>query len=228
MFEAAAGGTLFLDEIENLSSDAQKALLTALNDGVVRRVGATAALPHTARIVAASNADLFRKHVADGFFRADLLMRLNPALALELPPLSARREDLEDLADDFAAAFFSDRGHRAEILAQVRAAGAPEPDREDAFELARGEQELARSRSPGRLFAAAQGLGRDREAPVARKPEAVRHGPLGPARGDALRARRGVARPRGARRLRGREPAPVRPPGRGAPGGDRRRGRGRS
>ena len=147
MFEAAAGGTLFLDEIENLSSDAQKALLTALNDGVVRRVGATAALPHTARIVAASNADL-RKRVADGLFRADLLMRLNPALALELPPLSARREDLEDLADDFAAAFFSDPVHRQEIAAQARAAGGVEPDREDTFELARGEEELARSRAP--------------------------------------------------------------------------------
>ncbi len=147
VFEAAAGGTLFLDEIENLSSDAQKALLTALNDGVVRRVGATAVLPHTARIVAASNADL-RKRVADGLFRADLLMRLNPALALELPPLSARREDLEDLADDFAAAFFSDPVHRQEIAAQVRAAGGAEPDREDAFELARGEDEVARSRAP--------------------------------------------------------------------------------
>jgi DNA-binding NtrC family response regulator len=147
VFEAAAGGTLFLDEIENLSSDAQKALLTALNDGVVRRVGATAAFPHTARIVAASNADL-RRRVADGTFRADLLMRLNPALALELPPLSARREDLEDLADDFAAAFFSDPVHRQEIAAQARAAGGAEPDREDTFELARGEEEVSRSRAP--------------------------------------------------------------------------------
>jgi DNA-binding NtrC family response regulator len=147
VFEAAAGGTLFLDEIENLSSDAQKALLTALNDGVVRRVGAMAALPHTARIVAASNADLKRR-VRDGLFRADLLMRLNPALALELPPLSARREDLEDLADDFAAAFFQGPTNRQEIVAQVRAAGGPEPDRDDAFELARGDEEVARSRAP--------------------------------------------------------------------------------
>ncbi len=147
VFEAAAGGTLFLDEIENLSSDAQKALLTALNDGVVRRVGATSVLPHTARIVAASNVDL-KKRVAEGLFRADLLMRLNPALALELPPLSARREDLEDLADDFAADFFSDPVHRQEIAAQARAAGGAEPDREDTFELARGEEELSRSRAP--------------------------------------------------------------------------------
>jgi DNA-binding NtrC family response regulator len=147
VFEAAAGGTLFIDEIENLSLDAQKSLLTALNDGVIRRVGATASVPHTARIVAASNVDL-RKKAADGTFRADLLMRLNPALALALPPLSERTEDLEDLADDHAAAFFADPGHRAEILAQVRAAGAPEPEKGDAFELARGDDELARSRAP--------------------------------------------------------------------------------
>jgi DNA-binding NtrC family response regulator len=75
-------------------------------------------------------------------------MRLNPALALALPPLSERTADLEDLADDHAAAFFSDPGHRAEILAQVRAAGAPEPEKGDTFELARGDDELARSRAP--------------------------------------------------------------------------------
>ena len=147
VFEAAAGGTLFIDEIENLSGDAQKALLTALNDGVVRRVGATAVVPHTARIVAASNMNL-KKRVTEGLFRADLLMRLNPALALELPPLATRREDLEDLADDFAAAFFKDPANRLEIAAQMRAAGGSEPDRTDTFELARGDDEVARSRAP--------------------------------------------------------------------------------
>jgi DNA-binding NtrC family response regulator len=75
-------------------------------------------------------------------------MRLNPALVLALPPLAERTEDLEDLADDHAAAFFADSGHRAEILAQVRAAGAREPERGDTFELARGDEELARSRAP--------------------------------------------------------------------------------
>jgi DNA-binding NtrC family response regulator len=151
VFEAAAGGTLFIDEIENLSLDAQKSLLTALNDGVIRRVGATAPVPHSARIVAASNVDL-RKRAAEGAFRPDLLMRLNPALSLVLPPLAARAEDLEDLADDHAAAFFGDPGNRAEILAQARAAGAPEPDRDDAFELARGEDQLSRSRAPVVFF----------------------------------------------------------------------------
>jgi DNA-binding NtrC family response regulator len=101
-------------------------------------------VPHTARIVAASNVDL-RKKVAEGAFRADLLMRLNPALALALPPLRERSEDLEDLADDQAGAFFADPVHRAEILAQVRAAGAPEPEKSELFEFARGDEELARS-----------------------------------------------------------------------------------
>ena len=58
VFEAAADGTLFLDEIENLTADAQKMLLTALNDGKIRRLGPRAEMPHTARVVAASNADL--------------------------------------------------------------------------------------------------------------------------------------------------------------------------
>src|SRR5262249_52064600 len=58
VFEAAAGGTLFLDEVENLTPDAQKMLLTALNDGRIRRLGATAEITHSARVVAASNWNL--------------------------------------------------------------------------------------------------------------------------------------------------------------------------
>ncbi len=126
VFEAAAGGTLFLDEVENLSADAQKALLTALHDGTVRRIGEARETPHTARVVAATNADLARR-VAEGSFRDDLLMRLNPALALRLPALAERPEDLADLARLSAARFFADAGHRREIAAQVRAAGGAEP-----------------------------------------------------------------------------------------------------
>lgn len=137
VFEAAAGGTLFLDEIENLSLDAQKSLLTALHDGVVRRIGASAETAHSARIVAASNVDLRRK-VADGSFRADLLMRLNPALSLALPSLAERRADLPDLARRAARRFFGDAGHRREIAAQVRAAGGREPE-EGAYAFSFGD-----------------------------------------------------------------------------------------
>jgi DNA-binding NtrC family response regulator len=126
VFEAAREGTLFLDEIENLSLEAQKSLLTAIHEGRVRRLGSAVEIPHSARIVAASNVDL-RRSSAGGTFRADLLMRLNPTLALELPPLSERREDLEPLADLSAAAFFQQPAHRLAALSAARAAGAPEP-----------------------------------------------------------------------------------------------------
>jgi len=138
VFEAASGGTLFLDEIENLSSDAQKSLLTALNDGVVRRLGTTQEIPHNARLVAASNSDLARK-VAGGGFRADLLMRLNPALSLEMPPLADRKDDLPDLARLAAARFFADATHRTRVVSQVRAAGGPEPAPEALFALDLGD-----------------------------------------------------------------------------------------
>jgi DNA-binding NtrC family response regulator len=125
VFEAAGDGTLFLDEIENLTSDAQKTLLTALNDGRIRRLGAAAEIPHTARVVAASNSDLGSR-VAGATFRADLLMRLNPSLALELPALSERREDFPELARLAAKFFFADPRHRRAVSALTRASGGPE------------------------------------------------------------------------------------------------------
>jgi DNA-binding NtrC family response regulator len=159
VFEAAADGTLFLDEIENLTADAQKMLLTALNDGTIRRLGSSAETAHTARFVAASNTDLPRR-VAEGSFRSDLLMRLNPSLALVLPPLSERREDLPELARLTAAAFLAAPRHRHAIASLVRAAGGPEPD--GAFALALSELEARDSPSavvfvlPGKAWSAMQ------------------------------------------------------------------------
>lgn len=159
VFEAAADGTLFLDEIENLTADAQKMLLTALNDGTIRRLGSSAETPHTARVVAASNTDLPRR-AAEGAFRSDLLMRLNPSLALALPPLAERREDLPDLARLTAAAFWDAPRHRHAIASLVRAAGGPEPD--GAFALALSEQDARESASgvvfvlPGKAWSAMQ------------------------------------------------------------------------
>jgi DNA-binding NtrC family response regulator len=157
VFEAARNGTLFLDEIENLTPDAQKTLLTALNEGKIRRLGSNAEVPHSARVVAASNVDLTAR-TAEGTFRSDLLMRLNPALALELPRLSERREDLPDLADLVAREFFRDPANRRETLSAVRAAGGSEPD--GLVEFARDEDALSASRAsvvfalPGKAWAA--------------------------------------------------------------------------
>jgi DNA-binding NtrC family response regulator len=170
VFEAAADGTLFLDEIENLAPDAQKMLLTALNDGTIRRLGSAAETPHTARVVAASNAALTHaasnaalgRRTAEGSFRSDLLMRLNPSLALELPPLSRRREDLPELARLTASAFWDNPRHRRAIASLVRAAGGPDPEPADAFTLAVSEREARDSASavvfvlPGKAWAAMQ------------------------------------------------------------------------
>ncbi|HEY2797803.1 MAG TPA: sigma 54-interacting transcriptional regulator, partial [Thermoanaerobaculia bacterium] len=127
--------------------DAQKMLLTALNDGTIRRLGSASETPHTARVVAASNALLARR-AAEGSFRSDLLMRLNPSLALELPSLSERREDLPELARLTAAGFWENPRHRRAIASLVRAAGGPDPEPEGAFALAVSEREARESESP--------------------------------------------------------------------------------
>ncbi|MBX2803061.1 MAG: sigma 54-interacting transcriptional regulator [Myxococcales bacterium] len=95
-FEAASGGTLFLDEVGNLSLDAQKMLLSVLQEGVVTRLGDLKERSVDVKLVVATNEDL-RAKVAEGSFRADLYMRLNPAAAVTLPPLSQRGADLGQL-----------------------------------------------------------------------------------------------------------------------------------
>ncbi len=95
-FEAAHEGTLFLDEIGNLSADAQKMLLSVLQEGTVTRVGDVRERPVDVKLVVATNEDLGAR-VRAGTFRGDLLMRLNPAAALTLPPLGARAVDLDEL-----------------------------------------------------------------------------------------------------------------------------------
>src|SRR5262249_18248575 len=96
------------------------------NDGTIRRLGTTAEIPHSARVIAASNIDL-EGRAAGGSFRPDLLMRLNPSLTLALPPLSERREDLPDLARLAARAFFSEARPPPAGAPLVPSAGAPEP-----------------------------------------------------------------------------------------------------
>ena len=92
-FEEADGGTLFLDEIGNLTEDAQKMLLGVLQEGTVTRLGDVAERRVDVKLVVATHEDL-AEMVRGGRFRADLYMRLNPACTVNLPPLSARRQDL--------------------------------------------------------------------------------------------------------------------------------------
>ncbi len=95
-FEAAHGGTLFLDEVGNLSSDAQKMLLTVLQEGTVTRLGDLRERSADVKLVVATNEDLAAR-VQEGSIRADLYMRLNPATAITLPPLRDRSIELSEL-----------------------------------------------------------------------------------------------------------------------------------
>ena len=105
LFEAADGGTLFLDEIGVLSPLLQAKLLRVLEDQVIRRVGGIRDMQVDVRVIAASNRDL-EKAVRDGQFRQDLYYRL-AIIAIFIPPLRDRKEDILPLVD-----FFIDRYNR--------------------------------------------------------------------------------------------------------------------
>jgi DNA-binding NtrC family response regulator len=99
----AAGGTLFLDEVEALSPKAQAALLRFLQDREYRRLGGSQICRSSARVLAASKADL-RDLCERREFRSDLFFRLD-ILSVNLPPLRAREGDAEILASHFVARY---------------------------------------------------------------------------------------------------------------------------
>ncbi|HET6764687.1 MAG TPA: sigma 54-interacting transcriptional regulator, partial [Longimicrobiaceae bacterium] len=103
VFQAAHGGTLLLDEIGDLAAGAQAKLLRALEERQVAPVGATRPVHVDVRVVAATHRPLERM-AAEGTFREDLLWRLR-VIAVHLPPLRERREDVPALAAHFLAHF---------------------------------------------------------------------------------------------------------------------------
>jgi two-component system NtrC family response regulator len=103
-------GTLFLDEVEDLSPALQAKLLRVVQDREIRPLGASAARRVDARIVSASNRDLAGM-VDAGLFRRDLFYRLR-VLAIRLPPLRERRDDVPLLVEHFVARHNQSHGTR--------------------------------------------------------------------------------------------------------------------
>ncbi|MEZ4404834.1 MAG: sigma 54-interacting transcriptional regulator [Kofleriaceae bacterium] len=108
VFELAHGGTLFLDEIGELPLALQPKLLRALETGTIQRLGAPGPTAVDVRIMAATHRDL-RAEVDAERFRADLYYRL-AVVAIELPPLRERPDDVPLLAAHFARAVLARTG----------------------------------------------------------------------------------------------------------------------
>ena len=118
LFAAARGGTFFLDEVGEMPASLQIKLLRVLQEREVIPVGATETIPVDVRIVAATNRDL-EEEVRRGHFRSDLFYRLN-VIALELPSLRDRRDDLVLLIDHF----FQDMATEGEVAAKALSSDA--------------------------------------------------------------------------------------------------------
>ncbi|WP_162343585.1 sigma-54-dependent transcriptional regulator [Cyclobacterium salsum] len=99
LFELANGGTIFLDEIANLSLETQMALLRALQEKVIRKIGGVNEVPIDVRVIAATNEDLNAKS-APICFREDLFFRLSEFI-LKVPTLKERISDLPLFIDHF-------------------------------------------------------------------------------------------------------------------------------
>jgi DNA-binding NtrC family response regulator len=98
-FENADNGTLFLDEIGDMQPSTQAKILRVLEQGEFLRIGGTQSINVDVRVIAATSRDL-HQGMRDGTFRSDLYYRLN-VVAIHVPPLRERREDIPVLVQHF-------------------------------------------------------------------------------------------------------------------------------
>lgn len=117
LFEEAHNGTLFLDEIGNLPAAVQMALLRAIQEGAIKKVGGNREIQVDIRLVAATNEDL-EKNISEGSFRNDLYHRLNE-FELHLQPLRKRLGDLEEFCNFFIAQSCESFGKANVTLSEV-------------------------------------------------------------------------------------------------------------
>ncbi len=114
LFEVADGGTLFLDEVATISLEIQAKLLRVIQEREFRRLGGLENIKVDVRILAATNVDLM-KCVREGTFREDLYYRLN-VIAIKLPALRERSEDIPLLVEHFIRKFAEENGREQCIL----------------------------------------------------------------------------------------------------------------
>ena len=113
-FEQARGGSIFLDEIGDLPLDLQSKLLRVLQERELHRIGGLETVRVDARVIAATNADLWAG-VQDGRFREDLFYRLN-VFPVHLPALRERREDIPLFLNHFLELFCRRDGLRPKMI----------------------------------------------------------------------------------------------------------------
>jgi len=114
LFAAARGGSFFLDEVGEMPPSLQVKLLRVLQEREAIPVGATEAIPVDVRIIAATNRDL-EEEIRRGNFRSDLFYRLN-VIALNLPTLRERRDDLLLLLEAFLQTMAQEAGTEPKAL----------------------------------------------------------------------------------------------------------------
>ena len=112
-FEQAQKGTILLDEIGEVPLRLQAKLLHILQDGEFARVGGERVLQTDVRVLAATNRDL-EADIRTGRFREDLYYRLN-VIAVHIPPLRERRDEIPALVAHFLAVANEQYGRRVEI-----------------------------------------------------------------------------------------------------------------
>ncbi|MGH9776296.1 MAG: sigma-54-dependent transcriptional regulator [Candidatus Acidiferrales bacterium] len=116
LFEVADQGTIFFDEISTISPETQAKLLRVIQEREFMRLGGTETIKVDVRIVAASNEDLLSL-VREGRFREDLFHRLN-VIALHLPPLRDRKEDIPLMLERFLERFCQENGRPPRLFTQ--------------------------------------------------------------------------------------------------------------
>ena len=166
LFEEADGSTLLLDEVGDLPLPLQVSLLRVLQQGEVRRVGDTRAIKVDVRVLAATNRDLTAA-VAQGSFREDLFYRLN-VVALHLPPLRERPEEIEPLAARFLVRHAERLGVPAKRLSPA------------ALQLLRAHRWPGNVRELENALERALVLSEDDELEADALPEALQHAAAGP------------------------------------------------